>query len=102
MLSLEINRDRTVHTGYCLPKVETKKYKVMIDCCDFFDGRTDQSIRKFAKGWDNDCTAGYFLDYPYFKESSKAIEIDLRKQQALGADPNRQFILQEIYMEQTI
>ena len=27
------------------------------------------------------------LDYPYFKESSKMIAIDLSKQQALDADP---------------
>ena len=41
------------------------------------------------KNWDlgDDYTTGWLLDYPYFKKHCKLIAIDLRKQQALDADP---------------
>ena len=33
------------------------------------------------------CTTGCLLDYSYFKENYKMIEIDLSKQQVLDVDP---------------
>ena len=62
------------------------------------DGRNffDQSInydtktyenRKIATGQRDDYTTGCLLDYSCFKENYKLIAIDLRKQQALDADP---------------
>ena len=35
----------------------------------------------------DDCTAGFLLDYPYFNNYHKMIATDLSKQQALDADP---------------
>ena len=37
VLSFENITDRTVHSGYYLPKVERKDYNVMIDRQNFFD-----------------------------------------------------------------
>ena len=48
---------------------------------------TYEYIRKIATGQGHDYTTGCLLDYPYFKDSYKMIVIDLRKQQALDADP---------------
>ena len=48
---------------------------------------TYDNIRKIATGQGDDYTTGCFLDYPYFKDSYKLIAVDLRKQQALDADP---------------
>ena len=51
------------------------------------DMRTYNNIRKIATGQRDDYTAGCLLNYPYFKDYCKMIEIDLSKQQALDADP---------------
>ena len=48
---------------------------------------TYENIRKIATGKGDDYTTGCFLDYPYLKDSSKMIDVDLRKQHALDADP---------------
>ena len=48
---------------------------------------TYDNIRKIAIGQGDHYTAGCLLDYPYFKDSYKMIAVDLRKQQALDADP---------------
>ena len=45
------------------------------------------NIRKITTGKWDDYTTSCLLDYPYFKEHYKMIEIDLRKQQELDADP---------------
>ena len=74
----------------------------MIDGWNFFDQpvkidvRTNDKIRKIATGQGDDYTAGCLLDYPYFKENSKLIAIDLRKQ-AFDANPKviQQIILQK-------
>ena len=44
-------------------------------------------MRILEKLLGDDCTTGCLLDYPYFKDSYKMIPVDLRKQQALDADP---------------
>ena len=48
---------------------------------------TYENTRKIATGRGDDYTTGCLLDYPYFKDSYKMIPVDLRKQQALDADP---------------
>ena len=50
------------------------------------DGKYE-NIRKIATGKGDDYRTGCFLDYFYFKENYKMIEINLSKQQALDADP---------------
>ena len=65
----------------------------MIDGKFFFDQPikdnklTYESIRKITTGQEDDYTTGCLLDYIYFKNHYKMIAVDLRKQQALDADP---------------
>ena len=72
---------------------EIKNYNVKIDGKFFFDqpinndAKTYENIRKIATGQGDDYTIGCLLDYPYFKENYKMIEIDLNKQQAFDANP---------------
>ena len=93
ILSFENEDDRRSQSNYYLPKVEVKDYNVIIDGKTFFDQpinhdfRTYENIRKTATCQGDDYTMGCLLDYPYFKENYKIIAIDLRKQQALDADP---------------
>ena len=93
VLSFEIENDRTLHSNYYLPKVETKDYNVMIDGRNFFDQpinsmtKTYENIIRIATGQGDDYTTGSLLDYSYFKENYKLIAIDLSKKQALDADP---------------
>ena len=51
------------------------------------DIKTYEHIWKIATGQGDDCKTGCSLDYPYFKENSEMITLDLSKQQALDADP---------------
>ena len=51
------------------------------------DMRTYDNIQKMATGQGDDYTIGCLLDYNYFKEHYKMIEIDLSKQQTLDDDP---------------
>ena len=89
---MENDTQRTSHSG-TLPNVEIKNYDVMINGENLFDQPvknnrvTYEYIRKIATGQGHDYTTGCLLDYPYFKDSYKMIVIDLRKQQALDADP---------------
>ena len=46
-----------------------------------------ENIRKIATGQGDDYTISCLLDYIYFKNYYKMIVVDLRKQQALYADP---------------
>ena len=48
---------------------------------------TYENIGKIVTGQADDYTTGCFLDYPYFMDTYKMIAVDLRKQQALDADP---------------
>ena len=49
--------------------------------------KTYENIRKIATGQGDDYKTGCLLDYPHFKNHYKMTAIDLRKQQALDADP---------------
>ena len=65
----------------------------MIDGRDFFDQPvknnlvTYGNIQRTMTGKGDDYTTSCLLDYPNFKNYYKMIAIDLRKQQALEADP---------------
>ena len=86
MLPFENSQDRISHTGYYLPKVETKDDKVMVDSRKFFDQLIENDIKTYDKitriavgqgdGYKTDC----LLDYTYFKENHKLTAIDLCKQ----------------------
>ena len=49
--------------------------------------KTYENIRNIATGQRDNQTIGCLLEYPYFKENHRMIEIDLSKQQALDTDP---------------
>ena len=93
VLAFENDTQRTSAKGYYLPNVEIKDYNIMINVENFFDQPvkdnkvTCENIRKIATGKGDDYTTGCLLDYPYFKDSYKMIDVDLSKQQALDADP---------------
>ena len=80
-----------ISTRYHLPQVQKKDYNVMIDERNFFDQlvinnlRTYDNIQKIATGQGDDCKTGCLLDYPYFQNYYKMI--DLSKQETLDADP---------------
>ena len=65
----------------------------MINGENFFDQPVKDNkviygnIRKIATGQGDDYTTACLLDYPYFKDTYKMIEVDLSKQQELDADP---------------
>ena len=64
VLSFENECDRKVHTGYYLPKVEIKDYRVIIDGKNVMDQpvknniRTYDNIRKVSTGQRDDFTTG--------------------------------------------
>ena len=79
VLSFENENGRTAHTGYYLPKLESKDYSVKVDGKNLLDQPvnndkiTYENIRKIATGQGDDYTTGCLLDYPYFKENYKMI-----------------------------
>ena len=93
VLAFENDTQITSHSTYYLPNVELNDYNIMIDRENFFDQPvknnkvTYENNRETATGQGDDYTTGCLLDYPYFKDSHKMIAVDLRKQQALDADP---------------
>ena len=86
VLAFENDTDRTSHSTCYLPNVEIKDYNIMINGENFFDQPikdnkvTYENIRKIATAQGDDYTTGCLLDYPYFKDSYKMIEVDLSKQ----------------------
>ena len=92
VLSFENEDDRTLHSTYCLPKVEIKDYNVTIDRQIFFDQpinselKTYEKIRKIYTGQGDRYTTDSLLDHSYFKDYYKMIAIDLLKHQVLDAD----------------
>ena len=93
VLAFEDDAQRTAHDSYYLPTVEIKDYNIMINGENFFDQPiknnkvTYENIRKIATDQGDDYTTGCLLDYSYFADTYKMIAVDLRKQQALDADP---------------
>ena len=93
VLAYENDTQRTNAKSYYLPNVEIKDYNILINGENFFDQPikdnkvTYEKIRKIATGQGDDYTTGCLLHYPYFKDSYKMIAVNLRKQQALDADP---------------
>ena len=81
VLSFENKNDRTSFSKYYLLKVELKHFNVLIDGKLFFE---------MSKN--NDYTTGNLLDYEYFKDPYKLIEIDLSKQVELESPDLKQQI----------
>ena len=77
VLSFENDDDWESHIQYYLPTVEIKDYNVMIDGQNFLlqpikhELKTNDINKNIATNPGDDYTAGFFLDYPYFKYTTK-------------------------------
>ena len=78
---------------YYLPRVDLKRYNVIIDGRNFYDNPIESDIEKYRElkkvmiGKGEDYTTGSLLDYEYFKRHYKLVAVDLSKQKELDADP---------------
>ena len=78
---------------YYLPRIDLKKYNVIIDGRNFYDNPIESVIEKYRElkkvmiGKGEDYIAGSLLDYNYFKKHYKLVAVDLSKQKELDADP---------------
>ena len=79
---------------YYLPRIDLKKYYVIIDGRNFYDNPIESDIEKYRElkklmiGKGEDYTTGSLLDYNYFKKHYKLVAVDLSKQKELDADPS--------------
>ena len=78
---------------YYLPRIDLKKYNVILDGRNFYDNPIENNIEKYRElkqamiGKGEDYITGSLLDYEYFKEHYKLVAVDLSKQKELDADP---------------
>ena len=76
-----------------LPRIDLKKYNVIIDGRNFYHKPIESDIEKYKElkkvmiGKREDYTTGSLLDYDYFKKNYKLVAVDLSKQKELDADP---------------
>ena len=84
---------RDGRTKYYLPRIDLKKYNVIIDGRNFYDNPIENDVEKYRElkrvmiGKGEDYTAGSLLDFDYFKKHYKLVAVDLSKQKELDADP---------------
>ena len=85
--------NRNSQQKYYLPRIDLKKYNVIIDGRNFYDNPVESDIEKYRElkkvmiGKGEDYTTGYLLDFNYFLRHDKLIAVDLSKQKELDADP---------------
>ena len=78
---------------YYLPRIDLKKYNVIIDGRNFYDNPIESDIEKYRElkkvmiGKGEDYTTGSLLDYDFFNKHYKLVAVDLSKQKELDADP---------------
>ena len=76
---------------YYLPRIDLKKYNVIIDGRNFYDNPIESDTEKYRElkrvmiGKREDYTTGSLLDYDYFKKNYKLV-VDLSEQKELDAD----------------
>ena len=89
---------------YYLPRIDFKKYNVIIDGRNFYDNPIESDIEKYRElkkvmiGKGEDYTTGSLLDYDYFLKHYKLVAIDLSKQKELDADPRAIQQIESKYM----
>ena len=85
--------DRFSFSKHFMPNVEIKDFNVLIDGKILFDvpinSREETCYKIIEMSKNNNDTSGNLLDYDYFSNHYKLIEIDLSKQIELG-NPNLQ------------
>ena len=92
---------------YYLPRIDLKKYNVIIDGRNFYDNpiesdiETYREIKKVMIGKGEDYTAGSLLDFNYFLKHYKLVAVDLSKQKELDAYPRAIQQIEFKYMLQT-
>ena len=85
--------DRNSQQKYYLPRIDLRKYNVIIDGRNFYDNPIESDIEKYRElkkvmiGKEEDYNTGSLLDYNYFKKHYKLVAVDLYKQRELDADP---------------
>ena len=90
-----------------LPRIDLKKYNVIINGRNFYDDRIESDIEKYRElkkvmiGKGEDYTTRSFLDYNYFKKHYKLVAVDLPKQKELDADPRAIQQIEFKYMLET-
>ena len=78
---------------YYLPRIDLKKYNVIIDGRNFYDNPIESDIEKYTElkkvmiGTGENYTTGSLLDFNYFDKHYKLVAVDLSKQKELDADP---------------
>ena len=81
------------HEKNYLPRIDLRKYNVIIDGINFYDNPIKSDIEKYRElkkvmvGKGEDYTTGSLLDYNYFKKHCKLVAVNLSKQKELNADP---------------
>ena len=92
---------------YYLPRIDFKKYNVIIDGRKFYDNLIESDIDKYRElkkvmiGKGEHYTTGSLLDYDYFKKYYKLVAVDLSKQKELDADPRAIQQIEFKYMLET-
>ena len=84
---------RNGRTKYYLPRIDLKKYNVIIHGRNFYDNPIESDIEKYRElkkvmiGKGEDYTTGSLLYCNYFKDHYKLVAVDLSNQKELDADP---------------
>ena len=92
---------------YYLPRIDSKKYNVIIDGRFFYDNPIESDIEKYRElkkvmiGKGEDYTTGSLLDYDYFNKHYKLVAVDLSKQKELDGDPRAIQQIEFKYMLET-
>ena len=92
---------------YYLPRIDFKKYNVIIDGRNFYDNPIESDIEKYRElkkvmiGKGEDYTTGSLLDFNYFDKLYKLVAVDLSKQKELDADPRAIQQIEFKYMVET-
>ena len=92
---------------YYFPRIDLKKYNVIIDGRNFYDNTIESDIEKYRElkkvmiGKGEDYTTGSLLDDDYFKKNYKLVAVDLSKQKELDADPRAIQQIEFNYMLET-
>ena len=77
---------------YYLPRIDLKKYNVIIDGRNFYDNPIENDIEKYRElkkvmiGKGEDYTTGSLLDFNYFDKHYELVAVDLSKQKELDLD----------------
>ena len=92
---------------YYLPRIDLKKYNVIIDGRNFYDNPIESDIEKYTElrkvmiGKAEDYSTGSLLDYNYFNKHYKLVAVNLSKQKELDADPRAIQQIELKYMLET-